>query len=280
MGRHERRTDLAKARHAVPASKTPPSPADGFESIVAEAIKSTVAIGTEVAEPDGSVRRQIVGSGVVVAAGVVLTCRHVLLVQEAPEHTSYAVIPDVIYDPVTNQSPSRSAKVRRVSAELDLAILEVDGLVSTPAVCRVPCNARRGERVFWLGHPGLDLPPVVSGGLLGSIEPLPKYPGGPTTNVLGYRLDGTSRQGNSGGGLFDAAGRLIGIINAGPHLVDPAILRQLNAAHTGGGALLGDVDVVAVLKTILNDMGGKSLGGTAYAISGERVADFLKADLG
>lgn len=74
-------------------------------------------------------------------------------------------------------------------------------------------QVRRGEDVFSVGNPGGDLPMTVSSGIISYLDREVAIGG------VGYmtlmQIDVQTNPGNSGGGLFNLYGELIGITNAG-----------------------------------------------------------------
>lgn len=129
------------------------------------------------------------GSGVVVSPGVVVTNCH-----------------------VTRDSKDISVKVGREEyraaplssdEEHDLCRLSISGLPAPAVTLGSASQLKTGQRVFAIGAPqGLEL--TISEGIVSSLRPV---------------ADGTMIQtsapispGSSGGGLFDASGRLVGVV--------------------------------------------------------------------
>jgi len=132
------------------------------------------------------------GSGVVLAAGTIVTNRHV--VQGASQVR------------ISQGNQSWQPTTVRLDSRHDLAELRVAGLPASPVAVRSSRDLQIGERVYAIGAPkGLEL--TLSEGLVSSLR---SYQGGTaiqTTAPLSH--------GSSGGGLFDARGRLIGITTFG-----------------------------------------------------------------
>lgn len=133
------------------------------------------------------------GSGVVTAPSLVASNCHVLTAKGA----IYAVI----------EWRNRKFKVdgenmRGMDIEHDLCVVSVPGLTAQPAITAYSRNVEVGDKVYAIGAPeGLEL--TLSNGLVSGFR---EYKGAQyiqTTAPISH--------GSSGGGLFDAQGRLIGI---------------------------------------------------------------------
>ncbi|MEW6218414.1 MAG: tetratricopeptide repeat protein [Thermodesulfobacteriota bacterium] len=126
------------------------------------------------------------GSGVAVAEGQVLTNCHVIDdAQEVRVHLADQDLP---------------ARPHLADRPRDLCVLAVPGLAAAPVRTRPFAAVFVGERVYAVGNPlGLGL--AVSAGLIAALDQ--EEPGIYTTAPLS--------PGSSGGGLFDAQGRLVGI---------------------------------------------------------------------
>jgi hypothetical protein len=103
---------------------------------------------------------------------------------------------------VSYQQQRAKAILRDADEERDLCTFTVDSLNVPPAQLGSGSTAKVGDRVYAIGAPaGLEL--TLSDGLVSSLRPL--YGG----NVL--QVTAPISRGSSGGGLFDARARLIGI---------------------------------------------------------------------
>jgi hypothetical protein len=128
------------------------------------------------------------GSGVVIAPGVVVTNCHVF---------KGASMAQVRY-----QHHRLEATLRDSDLERDLCSLTVDALTAPPARLGSASQAQVGDRVYAIGAPqGLEL--TLSDGLISSLRPL----GGRSILLVTAPIS----HGSSGGGLFDNQARLIGI---------------------------------------------------------------------
>jgi len=140
----------------------------------------------EAANLDGSIS---IGSGVVVGRGVVATNCHV-----TRRAVSIAV---------TRGSARRSVESQFSDVEHDLCLLKAPLADSEPVVAISPLRPQIGQAVFAVGFINGIAPRVSSG----KIEAVYEYDGG---KVMETSASFTS--GASGGGLFDAEGRLVGIV--------------------------------------------------------------------
>jgi len=128
------------------------------------------------------------GSGVVIAPGRVITNRH--------------VIQDGASFRVEHGSEKWPAKLVGVAPDRDLAELSVTGLAAPPVTVRDSSSLAVGERVYAIGAPeALEL--TISEGLISGLRDFDKG------RVI--QTSAAMSPGSSGGGLFDAQGRLVGI---------------------------------------------------------------------
>ena len=180
---------------AAPEARQEPAPepakepaelrARSAEELFTELSPSTARITAH----DVSGRAVGLGSGVVVAPGAVITNCHVataggsLVVKVGPEQFS--------------------ASVEIADEEYDLCRLSVPGLAA-PAVPIGSADAlRTGQKVYAIGSPqGLEL--TISDGIVSGMRELPQGRVIQTTAPIS--------PGSSGGPLFDAYGRLVGIM--------------------------------------------------------------------
>ncbi|MCY7387332.1 MAG: trypsin-like peptidase domain-containing protein [Burkholderiales bacterium] len=129
------------------------------------------------------------GSGVVIGPGSVITNCHVAMRGDSLE--------------VTLGGASYSASVEVANEDRDLCLLDVSGLAA-PAVSLGSVDALRvGQRVYAVGAPqGLDL--TISDGIVSALR-----------ESQGSKIIQTTAPvspGSSGGGLFDTAGRMVGVV--------------------------------------------------------------------
>jgi serine protease Do len=140
----------------------------------------------EVLDASGSV--VATGSGVALGPGEVVTNKHVI--EEGPVWR------------IRHGREAWSASIARLDAARDLCELSAPGLNAPPVPMRASSSLAVGERVYAIGAPeGLEL--TLSEGVVSGLR-----------DYTGSRVIQTSAAispGSSGGGLFDARGRLIGI---------------------------------------------------------------------
>jgi hypothetical protein len=139
-----------------------------------------------------TVQGEIVGSGVVVAVGYVLTAAHV-----ADDVATYA--PKVLRDGV--EVPFAVVAIDRTR---DLALFRLDTGAITPVAFPYPGSLRQGQDVVALGFPVGLRSVTFTKGVVSS--PAQDYQG--QTYI---QTDAAINPGNSGGPLVDNQGRLVGI---------------------------------------------------------------------
>jgi serine protease Do len=129
-----------------------------------------------------------VGSGIVWSAGWIVTNAHVA-------RTNRLSVRSV-------DGRAMAAKLRAHDARLDLAVLELEDEIGSPAVIGDSTALRTGEWVFAVGNPW-----GVAGGITGGavIDPAAGSDGG--WLALGLHL----RPGHSGGAVVNARGEVVGV---------------------------------------------------------------------
>ena len=145
------------------------------------------------------------GTGSIVAAGWVLTNNHVIDGGQrfgvGSKHTGEVL----------------TARVVWTSSELDLAVLEVDGLSGLPNVTLTTQRPRKGEPVWALGYPGasdygsLTFEATVNRGVVSNFHHQPWGGSGSSRDLWIIQHDAAINSGNSGGPLFDDCGRVVGV---------------------------------------------------------------------
>lgn len=152
------------------------------------------------------------GSGTVLnAAGDVLTNQHV---------TDGSRNLFVISEFTGGEKP---AQIVWESSGKDLAVIRAPGLNLPPAAL-FSGALEKGAGVFSMGFPGaadmasLALDATLTAGVLGRI-----FPSDMSWDVTILQHDAEINSGNSGGPLFDACGRVIGVNTAGPRETSPGI---------------------------------------------------------
>jgi S1-C subfamily serine protease len=146
-------------------------------------------------DPGAVVRRNGLGSGVVLsAAGLVVCNAHGVAGGRARVRTS--------------DGRTFAAKVQKRHAGTNLALLQLElpaGASLSPIVCAADEDVVLGERVLAIGNP-LGSSPVVSAGVVSAKR-----------DREGGRIQADPNLGNQNGGgaVVDAAGRLLGVVDAG-----------------------------------------------------------------
>ena len=103
------------------------------------------------------------------------------------------------------------AKLVGVNAFLDLAVYQVDASetsVSLAGVSFADDMPKQGDQLFTVGYP-LGWGPAVGFGRLGNLNTFL-----PTAQTRLMQVDLSACSGNSGGGLFNGQGELVGMVNA------------------------------------------------------------------
>ncbi|MDD3335346.1 MAG: trypsin-like peptidase domain-containing protein [Eubacteriales bacterium] len=142
------------------------------------------------------------GSGVVIAKGYVLT--------------NYHVVEDATMLEVTMGDQTYSATVAGTDETLDLAVLKVDNLDIEPVVLGDSDVLNVGDWAICIGNP-LSFTGTTT---VGVISALNREISNNTTDAYGLRTndvnlmiqtDAAINAGNSGGGMFNVAGELVGV---------------------------------------------------------------------
>ena len=142
------------------------------------------------------------GSGVVIAeGGYVLTNYHVI-----EDGNAYQVL--------LPSGDKVEASLAGTDANLDLAVLKVEDKVDTlvPVSIGSSENLKVGSTVIAIGNPGGEiLANTVTQGIISALQRSSMSSSNTTRNVDYIQHDAAINSGNSGGGLFDYQGNLIGI---------------------------------------------------------------------
>ena len=192
-----------------------------------------------------------VGSGVVVSKdGYILTNAHVVQDGEAEK----------IEVLLTNGKKS-SAKLLWYDTTLDLAVIKTDMTGLKPVEMGDSDKVQIGDKAIAIGNPlGLDLQSTLTSGYISGKDRTITLQNGLQMDGL-MQTDAAINSGNSGGGLFDQEGKLIGINTA-------------KASSEG----IGFTIPINVAKTIVdNIVSGGSFEGVKLGISGVDVKTFQQA---
>lgn len=154
----------------------------------------------------GQARFSLRGTGIHVGNGYVVTAQHAVMRTEA----GTKVIPQQITI-LTADLGELPALLTGVNAFADLAVYRV----SSEAAQTVTATARFAERepepggeVFTVGYP-LGRGPIVMFGRIGGLNTFL-----PTVESRLFQVDLSACSGNSGGGLFNAKGEIVGVVHA------------------------------------------------------------------
>jgi putative serine protease PepD len=188
------------------------APPDSVAAVVQQVLPSVVTIRTEQGRERG------VGSGFVVSAdGHILTNEHVVSAAAGP-------VTVVFYDGV--ETP---ATLVGKDPESDIAVLQVSRTDLTPVRLGDSDAVSVGDPVLAFGSP-LALDNTVTSGIVSAVDrPIESgAPGGVTRYYAAIQTDAAVNQGNSGGPLVDAAGRVIGI---------NSVIKSVAAGGAAGGSI-------------------------------------------
>ena len=171
------------------------------------------------------------GSGVVVGGGEVITNCHVV---EGASHVKVKAGASIL-----------SATVTIADKELDLCRLSVSGLDAPAVEIAGAGELQTGERVYAIGAPrGLEL--TISEGIVSSLREV--------ANGKIVQTTAAVSPGSSGGGLFDAQARLVGIVTFqrrdGPNLNFALAADWIAEMRTRGSGPVARVATTAAEPTI------------------------------
>ena len=176
-----------------------------------EAIKnvkdSVVEITTEsVSSGFGGFSQYVVsgaGSGVIISSGgYIITNNHVI------EGASNIIVH-------LTDGTEHKAKLIGTDSKTDIAVILItppEGVALTPAVIGDSDSLALGQTVIAIGNPLGELGGTVTDGIISCLEREIAIDGSGTMTLL--QTNAAVSPGNSGGGLFDLYGRLIGVVNA------------------------------------------------------------------
>ena len=176
-----------------------------MQQIAAVASPSVVAITTEQMSSSqtwfgGYYVQSGAGSGIIISQdGYILTCAHVV-----SGATSVKV-------QLNGSDQSYDATVVGVDSTSDIAVLKVDATGLTPAVIGDSDKLAVGETTVAVGNPLGTLSNTVTQGIVSALN---RQVTVEDNNMTLIQTDTSISPGNSGGGLFNANGELIGVVNA------------------------------------------------------------------
>jgi serine protease Do len=139
------------------------------------------------------------GSGVILSEdGYIATCAHVV---DGAKSVKVTLNDDTSYD----------ATIVGTDAKNDIAIIKIDASGLVPAVVGDSQTLTVGSEVIAIGNPLGELRGTATAGIISATNRTIEVEGQAMTLI---QTDAAISPGNSGGGLFDATGKLIGIVNA------------------------------------------------------------------
>ena len=139
------------------------------------------------------------GSGVVLSDdGHIVTCLHVV---EGAEKITVTL----------NDDTTHEAELVGRDARNDLAVIKIDARGLTPVSTGNSDMLTVGEDVIAIGNPLGELRGTATGGMISAVNRKVTVE---NTDMTLLQTDAAISPGNSGGGLFNASGQLVGIVNA------------------------------------------------------------------
>ena len=196
------------------------------------------------------------GSGVVISSdGYILTCAHV--VSGASNIT------------VTIGDTDYPATVVGEDDTSDVAVLKIDATDLTPATVGNSDSLAVGESVLAVGNPLGELGGTVTSGIVSALNRSVTIQGTSSTNTMSLiQMDASVSPGNSGGGLFNMNGELVGIVNA----------KSSSSDAEGLGFAIPINDAIKVAQELLENgyvTGRPYLGITYLAVTDAQTASQL-----
>jgi len=187
----------------TPETTTAPvSGVTDLSQVVAAAKECVVEITTETMTTGNFFSQSIAtgaGSGVIIDSdGYIATCYHVI--QGAS--TISVILPD---------GSTYSGKVVGYDSGNDIAVVKIDASGLSSAAFADSSQLKVGETVFAIGNPLGSLGGTVTDGIVSALDREIEVEGQEMTLL---QTSAAVNHGNSGGGLFNAKGELIGIVNA------------------------------------------------------------------
>ncbi len=234
-----------------------------YSGVVQRVEDSVVAITTESISTSTFFRQYVTqGAG----SGVVLTTDGYIV-------TNYHVIKGAQQITVTaNDGTTYAATLVGGDESNDIAVLKVEAKDLTPAVLGDSDTLKVGDAVLAIGNPLGTLSGTVTDGIISALERQVTIDG---NNMSLLQTSAAVNPGNSGGGLFNASGELIGIVNA------------KSTSDSSGNAVdnIGFAIPINSVKTIIEDLishgyvtGQIVLGVNLIDISDERTARYYGLD--
>ncbi|MCH4015018.1 MAG: trypsin-like peptidase domain-containing protein [Solobacterium sp.] len=147
----------------------------------------------------GTYQTEAAGSGVIISAdGYIITNNHVV-----EDGSDYKV--------VTSDGTEYTASLVATDSKSDIAVLKVDATDLTPATIGDSDKIQVGDKAVVIGNPLGTLGGTVTDGIISATNRQITI-NNESMNLI--QTNAAINSGNSGGGLFDGQGNLIGIVNA------------------------------------------------------------------
>ena len=203
-----------------------------ISDVVSKVSASVVEITTEYATRNSFYYTQGAGSGVIIdASGYIVTNNHVIYDDE------YGIA-DKITVRLTDGSEYK-ATVIGTDTESDVAVIKIDAPDLVAATIGESDYLAVGEEVVLIGNPLGSLGGTVTNGIISALDREITVEN-ETMNLL--QTNAAVNPGNSGGGMFNLAGELVGIVNA----------KYSSSGIEGLGFAIPVNDVVSVSNEILD----------------------------
>ena len=196
------------------------------------------------------------GSGVIISSdGYILTCAHV--VDGASNIT------------VTINDKDYTATLVGEDTTSDIAVIKIDANGLTPATVGDSDSLKVGQNVMAVGNPLGELGGTVTGGMISALNRSVTIQGNSSVNTMSLiQMDASVSPGNSGGGLFNMNGELVGIVNA----------KSSSSDAEGLGFAIPINDAIKVAQELLENgyvTGRPYLGITYLAVTDAQTASQL-----
>ena len=196
------------------------------------------------------------GSGVIISSdGYILTCAHV--VDGASNIT------------VTINDKDYTATLVGEDITSDIAVIKIDANGLTPATVGDSDGLKVGQNVMAVGNPLGELGGTVTGGMISALNRSVTIQGSSSVNTMSLiQMDASVSPGNSGGGLFNMNGELVGIVNA----------KSSSSDAEGLGFAIPINDAIKVAQELLENgyvTGRPYLGITYLAVTDAQTASQL-----
>ena len=196
------------------------------------------------------------GSGVIISSdGYILTCAHV--VDGASTIT------------VTIGDKDYTATLVGEDTTSDIAVIKIDADGLTPATVGNSDSLKVGQSVMAVGNPLGELGGTVTGGMISALNRSVTIQGSSSVNTMSLiQMDASVSPGNSGGGLFNMNGELVGIVNA----------KSSSSDAEGLGFAIPINDAIKVAQELLENgyvTGRPYLGITYLAVTAAQTASQL-----